>query len=106
MSGARLRPRFEADKNKIATANEALRERAGDAAGHARRALTLAGIAAGCPANFAWRGHRRARAEYQPDDETAGRLRTLGLAWARDYDAASAEVRALYRLREWGEEAD
>jgi hypothetical protein len=84
---------------------EVLRGRAGDGAGHARRALTLAGIAAGCPANFAWRGHRRTRAEYLPDEATAGRLRALGLAWALDYDAASAEVRALYRLREWGEGA-
>lgn len=75
-----------------------------DAAGHARRALTLAGIASGCPANFAWRGHRRTRAEYRPDAVTLSVLRARGQAWARDYDAAAAEVCALYRLREWGEE--
>ena len=75
-----------------------------DRAGHARRALTLAGVAAGCPANFAWRGHRRTREEYRADQVTLRQLRARGLAWAIDYDAASEEVRALYRIREWGEE--
>jgi hypothetical protein len=81
---------------------EALRGRA-DSSAQARRALTLAGIAAGCPANFAWRGHRRTRAEYRPDEATLELLRARGLAWARDYDAAAAEIRALYQIREWGE---
>jgi hypothetical protein len=84
---------------------EALVGREPDPAGHARRALTLAGIASGCPANFAWRAHRRTRAEYRPDAETARLLRAKGLAWASDYEAAAVEVHALYRLREWGEEA-
>jgi hypothetical protein len=75
-----------------------------DRAGHARRTLTLAGVASGCPANFAWRGHRRTRAEYRADDETAARLRNRGLIWAGDYDGGAEEVRALYRIREWGEE--
>lgn len=75
-----------------------------DAAGHARAALTLAGIAAGCPVNFAWRGHRRTRAEYRADDETLSLLRARGLGWASDYDGAAAEIRALYRIREWGDE--
>jgi hypothetical protein len=83
---------------------ETIAGRGRDTAGHARRALTLAGIAAGCPANFAWRGHRRTRAVYSPDDETLGLLRARAQAWAGDYDAAAAEVHALYRIREWGEE--
>ncbi|WP_372783671.1 hypothetical protein [Phenylobacterium sp.] len=83
---------------------EALVGRGRDRAGHARRALTLAGIAAGCPANFAWRGHRRTRAEYRPDEETLARLRARSLDWALDYEGAAAEVHALYRIREWGEE--
>jgi hypothetical protein len=85
---------------------ETLRGREADRAGHARRALTLAAIAAGCPANFAWRGHRRTRAEYAPTEETACLLHARGLDWAGDYEAAAAEVHALYRLREWGESAD
>ena len=54
--------------------------------------------------NFAWRGHRRTRTEYKADDETLGRLRAKGLAWTHDYDGAAEEIRALYRIREWGEE--
>ncbi len=84
---------------------EAARAIAGDDEGHAQRALSLAGVAAGCPANFAWRGHRRTRPEYRPDASTAAILRERGLRWARDFDAASAEVRALYQIREWGHPA-
>ena len=62
----------------------------------------LAGVAAGCPANFAWRGHRRTRPEYRPDDATAARLRGRGHRWAQDFDAARREIYALYRLREFG----
>jgi hypothetical protein len=62
----------------------------------------MAAVATGCAANFAWRGHRRTRPEYRPDDDTARRLRTLGLSWADDFEAARAEVHALYRIREWG----
>ena len=71
--------------------------------GHPRRALSMAGVAAGCSANFAWRAHRRTRPEYRPDTETAGLLRSRGLAWARDFAAGAREVRALFRIREWGE---
>jgi len=84
---------------------EAIVGRARDPGGHVRRALTLAGIASGCPVNFAWRGHRRTRAEYRADDATLDLLRKRGLAWANDFDGAAAEIRALYRIREWGEEA-
>ncbi|HMG24012.1 MAG TPA: hypothetical protein VK607_21905 [Kofleriaceae bacterium] len=73
------------------------------AEGHARRALQLAGVATGCAANFAWRGHRRTRPEYRRGADTAAQLHLRGLAWAGDLAAAAAEVRALYRIREWGE---
>jgi hypothetical protein len=74
----------------------------GDSAAGRRRALMMAAVATGCAANFAWRGHRRTRPEYRADDDTARRLRTLGLRWADDFEAARAEVHALYRIREWG----
>ena len=76
--------------------------RSGDV-GHARRALLMAGVATGCAANFAWRGHRRTRQEYRPDQTTAELLRSRGLAWARDFDSGAREVHALFRIREWGE---
>ena len=71
---------------------------------HARRSLMLAGVASGCPADFAWHGHRRTRPEYHPDAATAAILRTRGLAWASDFTAAAQEVHALFRIREWGSE--
>jgi hypothetical protein len=64
--------------------------------------LMMAAVATGCAANFAWRGHRRTRPEYRADADTAQRLRELGLKWADDFEAARAEVHALYRIREWG----
>jgi hypothetical protein len=72
--------------------------------GHARRALLLAGVATGCAANFAWRGHRRTRAEYRADAGAARMLRDRGMQWASDFEAATEEVHALYRIREWGHE--
>jgi hypothetical protein len=78
---------------------------AGRDVGHARRSLLLAGVASGCPANFARRGHRRTRSEYKPNDETARLLRQRGLSWVNNFDAGAAEVHALYRIREWGEDA-
>ncbi|HEX3474974.1 MAG TPA: hypothetical protein VHT91_08025 [Kofleriaceae bacterium] len=72
--------------------------------GRDRRALQMAGVAAGCPANFAWRGHRRTRAEYVRGADTAALLHRRGLAWAGDLAAATREVHALYRIREWGED--
>ena len=66
------------------------------------RALLLAGVATGCAANFAWRGHRRTRAEYRADASTAALLRERGQRWALDFDAAAAEVHELFRIREWG----
>jgi hypothetical protein len=81
---------------------EASRVVAGDDHDHARRALQLAGIASACPMNFAWRGHRRTRPEYQRDDATASLLRERGLRWATDFDAAAQEVHELFRFREWG----
>lgn len=74
------------------------------AGGHARRTLMLAGVAVGCPADFAWRGHRRTRQEYRPDEATEALLHERGLAWANDYEAARREVHALFRIREWGSE--
>ncbi len=70
--------------------------------GHARRSLMLAAVATGCAANFAWRGHRRTRPEYRADEATATLLRERGRAWTADSVAAAEEIRALYRLREWG----
>ena len=65
--------------------------------------LLLAGVAVGCPANFAWRGHRRTRSEYRADAPTASLLRARGTLWARDLRTAAHEVHALYRIREWGQ---
>lgn len=72
----------------------------------ARHALMMAGVATGCAANFAWRAHRRTRARYTATPETYDVLRARGLAWASDFAAGSAEVHALYRIREWGEPAE
>jgi hypothetical protein len=68
-----------------------------------RRALMLAGVAIGCPAHFAWRGHRRTRPEYIRGDATARLLHKRGLAWADDFAAAADEIHALFRIREWGD---
>ena len=81
---------------------EAAHALAGWDAGGARRALQLAGVAVGCAANFAWRGHRRTRAEYRADEPTRRVLFTRGAVWASDIAAAAGEVHALYRIREWG----
>jgi hypothetical protein len=70
----------------------------------ARHQLLMAGIAAGCSANFAWRKHRRTRSEYDSTPQTAATLRGRGLTWANDYVAAAREMRALFRIREWGED--
>ena len=70
----------------------------------ARHALMLAGVALGCAAQFAWRGHRRTRAEYRADAATQALLVRRGQAWALDGNAAAAEVHALYRIREFGSE--
>lgn len=70
---------------------------------HARRALLLAGIAVGCPVNFAWRGHRSTRREYKRDAVTAALLHARGLRWANDFDTTRREIHALYRIREHGE---
>jgi hypothetical protein len=71
---------------------------------HARRSLMLAGVATGCPADFARNGHRRTRPEYQPSASTTGLLQTRGRVWASDFAAAAQEVHALFRIREWGSE--
>jgi hypothetical protein len=75
----------------------------GEDAQHARRSLLLAGVATGCPANYAWRGHRRTRRGYVPSDATATRLREQGLAWTGDFAACAREIHELYQIREWGE---
>lgn len=72
---------------------------------HARRALFLAGVATGCPADFALHGHRYTRPEYLSRDDLAGYLHERGMKWADDFGAAAEEVHALFRIREWrGEE--
>jgi hypothetical protein len=81
---------------------EAAHAIAGTDQGHARRALQLACVAIGCPANFAWRGHRRTRAVYRADEATLRLLRARAAEWSNDFAAAAAEVHALYRIREWG----
>lgn len=73
--------------------------------GHLRRMLQLAAIAVGCPADFAWRGHRRTRSEYQANAATTALLRERGLRWLTDFEAAAEEIHALYRIREWGDES-
>lgn len=81
---------------------EAAQALRGADAGARRRTLTLAGVGVACAAQFAWRGHRRTRLEYQKDAATADLLRARGLSWAGDFSAAAAEVHALYRIREFG----
>lgn len=77
-------------------------EMVGEPRQHARRALFLGGLAMGCSANFAWRGHRRTRDEYVPDAATAALLLKRGTQWAGNFPAAADETHALYRIREWG----
>lgn len=67
------------------------------------RTLMLAGAASGCAINYAWRGHRRTRREYTPDAVGEAVIRSRARAWATDFEAAAAEIHALYRIREWGE---
>jgi hypothetical protein len=81
---------------------EAAYEIAGKDEGHARRSLLLAGVVSGCPANFAWRGHRRTRPEYAPDTQTIALLNDRAMRWDSDFEGAAEEVHALYRIREWG----
>lgn len=69
-----------------------------------RHALLMAGVAVGCAANFAWRGHRRTRDEYHADSATRALLYERGMRWACDFDSAAREVHSLYRIREWGHE--
>jgi hypothetical protein len=83
---------------------EAAHAIAGYDADYARRALQLAGVAIGCPANFTSRGHRRTRSEYTAEESTLIRLRARGRKWSRDLQGAAAEIHALYRIREWGED--
>jgi hypothetical protein len=72
---------------------------------HARRALFLAGVATGCPADFAIHGHRYTRPEYLSRVDLAAHLHERGMKWADDFDAAGEEIHALFRIREWrGEE--
>src|ERR1700722_14371242 len=73
---------------------------AGQDNGHARRTLQLAGIATACPANFAWRGHRRTRPEYRRDEGTTRLLRQRGMQWASNFDASAQEIHTLYSIRE------
>jgi hypothetical protein len=69
---------------------------------YSRRALHVAGVALGCPLDFAWRGHRRTRPEYRADAGTVSLLRERSAQWVSDLRAASNEVHILYRFREWG----
>lgn len=67
-----------------------------------RRTLMLAGIASGCPVDFAWHGERPTRAEYRRDATTVALLHRRGLRWATDYDASRGEIHALFRIHEHG----
>jgi hypothetical protein len=71
-------------------------------AGQHRRQLMLGAIAAACPVNFIWRGHRRSRPEYQADEATLVYLKQMAGVWRRDFQAARTEVHCLFKLREWG----
>jgi hypothetical protein len=82
---------------------EAARLVAGSDGRRALHSLLLAGVAVGCAANFAWRGHRRTRSEYRRGEATLRLLQERGTRWASNFDAASEEVHALFRIREWGE---
>jgi len=72
--------------------------------GHARRTLFMAGVATGCPADFAVHGHRYTRHEYLSQKNLATYLHERGMNWANDFEAAAEEIHALYRIREWREE--
>jgi hypothetical protein len=67
-----------------------------------RRTLMLAGIASGCPVDFAWHGERPTRVEYRRDATTVALLHRRGLRWATDYGGARTEVHALFRIHELG----
>jgi hypothetical protein len=66
--------------------------------------MLLAGVAAGCSANFPGRGHRRTRPEYElaGPQERKRLIHQRALGWAADADAAITEIHTLYRIREWG----
>jgi hypothetical protein len=69
---------------------------------HSRHCLLLAGISIGCPANFAWKCHRRTRPEYQANAETLELLLKKGMVMVANYHALVNEIHALYQIREWG----
>lgn len=73
---------------------------------HARRTLMLAGIAIGCPAHFAWTGHRRTKSEYLCNKQTEDLLYERGLTFSTDFEAAAKEISTLFRIREWGEDIE
>jgi hypothetical protein len=74
--------------------------------GRGLRALLLAGVALGCAMDYSSRGRRRTRSEYQAGDAAAEALLwTRAQTWRLDFDAAAAEVRELYRIREYGDDA-
>lgn len=68
----------------------------------ARRTLMLAGIASGCPVDFAWHGERPTRVEYRRDATTVALLHRRSLRWATDYEASRKEIHALFRIHEHG----
>ena len=69
-----------------------------------RRALVMAGVASGCPAHYVKRADRRTRTEYDSSERTTVILRDRATRWSQSMDAATHEVHALYRVREWGHE--
>jgi hypothetical protein len=70
----------------------------------ARHALQMAGVAAGCAANFVKRGDRRTRALYLEAGDLSTLLLQRGLTWVEDFSRGVREVQALFRIREWGDE--
>src|SRR5262249_45571250 len=69
----------------------------------AQRAILAAGGALGISMDYAFRGRRRTRKEYSAGEATAELIRARALDWSRDFDMAMAEVRDLFRIREWGD---
>jgi hypothetical protein len=64
----------------------------------------MAGVATGCPADFAVHGHRYTRHEYLSRKNLAAYLHERGMKWVSDFEAAAEEIHALYRIREWRRE--
>ncbi len=74
--------------------------------GLAVRTLAMAGICLGCPMDYVFRQRSRTRSEYRLDQpkRTQELLRSRARIWRLDWNAAAKEARALFKIREFGEE--